>query len=54
MGSKLNYKPCSHTKKDCFKNKDVGCILLHDTTFKDKEGKKVDCPFYKSSKEGKK
>lgn len=51
MGSsKLKYMGCSHsTKKDCFgRNKNGACTILHNTSFKEKDGKPKKCPFYKS------
>ncbi|MCM1557890.1 MAG: hypothetical protein NC087_10265 [Anaeroplasma bactoclasticum] len=46
MPGKLFMK-CSNSKKDCFANKNDAFRCLSDTVFKDKEGKKRDCPFYK-------
>ena len=41
------FMKCSNPKKDCFANKNDACRCLSDTSFKDKDGKKIDCPFYK-------
>lgn len=48
---KPNLEVCRNRKKDCFANKNGGCIALSDTVFLDSKGKKRKCPFYKKEEQ---
>ena len=48
---KSNLEVCRNKKKDCFANKNGGCIALSDTVFLNSKGEKKKCPFYKKEEQ---